>query len=87
MVLSLSGWLEREELTVLREIIASEAENRSVALDLKGVKLVDQDAVALLLHCEDKGVELKDCPAYIREWIARTRPEEKSKHLAGTTRA
>ena len=80
-VLSLSGWLEREELTELQEIIASEAANQNVALDLNGVKLVDHSAVAFLCRCESSGVELRNCPAYIREWIARMRPEDEAENL------
>jgi hypothetical protein len=44
-----------------------------VALDLTEVKLVDRDAVTLLARTEGNGIELRNCPAYIREWITRER--------------
>jgi len=44
-----------------------------VVLDLKDIKLVNRDAVKFLAHCEADGARLENCPAYIREWIARER--------------
>jgi hypothetical protein len=38
-------------------------------VDMKEVKLVDQDAVRFLSSCETGGTRLRNCPAYIREWI------------------
>ena len=40
---------------------------------MKEVRLVDQDAIAFLSYCEAGGAELRNCPAYIREWIERDR--------------
>jgi anti-anti-sigma regulatory factor len=71
VVLSLSGRLEGEELTDLERVIASEAHNRSIVLDLKDVKLVDQDSVTFLARCEARGTKLRNCPAYIRQWITK----------------
>ena len=42
-----------------------------IAPDLKDLTLVDRDAVRFLKSCEAGGITLKNCPAYIREWIAR----------------
>ena len=44
-----------------------------VALDLTEVKLVDRDAVTLLARTEGNGIELRNCPAYIRGWVTRER--------------
>jgi anti-anti-sigma regulatory factor len=71
VVLSLSGRLEGEELTEFEQVIASEARNRSVVLDLNAVKLVDQDSVTFLARCEARGTKLRNCPAYIRQWITK----------------
>ena len=30
---------------------------------------VDRDAVRFLIRCESEGVVLRNCSAYIREWI------------------
>jgi hypothetical protein len=44
-----------------------------VALDLADVKLVDRPAVSFLAACEARGIELRQCPRYIRDWIGRER--------------
>ena len=44
-------------------------------LDFTEVTLVDLDAVRFLISCEDGGVELVQCPLYVREWILRERAE------------
>jgi len=42
-----------------------------VALDLRNVTLISRDAIKLLSTVEEKGTELRNCPAYIREWVSR----------------
>jgi hypothetical protein len=32
---------------------------------MQEVKLVDQDAITFLSHCEDSGAQLRNCPGYI----------------------
>jgi anti-anti-sigma regulatory factor len=71
--LRLSGRLEGEQLGELQMAFAAEAPNEEVVLDLKEVKLVDQDAVTFLACCQASGIKLRNCPIYIREWIARER--------------
>jgi hypothetical protein len=46
---------------------------RGQVLDLKDLLLVDREAVKLLALRESNGVELRNCSAYIREWITRER--------------
>ena len=41
----------------------------------KNVLLVDREAVKLLAVRESNGAELRNCPAYIREWITRERED------------
>ena len=53
----------------LEKLLKCEAEHRSLVLDLREVKLVDRDVVSFLVNCESKGVNIANCPAYIREWI------------------
>jgi len=60
---------------VLEALIRSEANGRPIALDLKNVTLVGQDAIAFLERCEANNITLANCPAYIREWITRKRSE------------
>ena len=65
----LSGQIEEEDIAELEALIRSEAQGRRMVLDLKNLTLVGQDAIAFLDRCEANGITLKNCPAYIREWI------------------
>ena len=71
--LNLGGRLEGSELTELQSVIASESADRKIVLDLRDVKLIDQETVTFLARCETRGAQLRNCPAYIREWINRER--------------
>jgi hypothetical protein len=44
-------------------------------LDLREVTLVDVGIVRFLISCENEGVELVQCPLYVREWMFRERAE------------
>ena len=48
-----------------------EEEEGVVIIDLKDVLIVDREAIKLLAVCESNGVELRNCPNYIREWVTR----------------
>ncbi len=69
VVIKLSGRMGAENIGELETLISAEASGRSIVLDLKDLTLVDQDAVSFLRRCEADSIELKNCPAYIREWI------------------
>ena len=70
VVLCVSGRITADDLEVLRTAL----EERSVvAVRLADIELVDRDAVKLLALTEANGIELRHCPAYIREWITRER--------------
>jgi hypothetical protein len=73
VVLTLSGRMRTENLGELEKLISAEVGGRRIILDLKDLKLVDQDAVNFLKRCEGRSIQLKNCPAYIREWIAGER--------------
>ena len=70
IALRISGRIAAEDLDVLR---AALTDGGVVALDLTEVELVDRDAVLLLSRSEAKGIELRNCPTYIREWVTRER--------------
>jgi len=74
VVIKLSGRMDAEDLTALETLMTSEADSRPIVLDLRDLTLVDQDAVSFLKRCEADNVTLKNCPAYIREWIRGERP-------------
>lgn len=73
VVFTVSGRLDAENLTELKTLLSSEASGRRITLDLKELTRVDQDAVRLLKGCEADNIQLRNCPAYIREWITRER--------------
>jgi hypothetical protein len=56
---------------MLRELLGRE--KAGVVIDLKEVTLVDRDAVTFLALSETSGIELGNCPAYVREWVDRER--------------
>jgi len=73
VVFKLSGRMDAENLTELEMLLTSEADDRRIVLDLRDLTLVDQDAVSFLKRWEADNITLKNCPAYIREWITRQR--------------
>jgi hypothetical protein len=73
VVLCISGRITGEHVDTLRA--ALEQEGKTAAIDLKEVLLVNHEAVTLLAMCEINGTQLRDCPAYVREWVARERAQ------------
>ena len=71
VIFTLSGRIEAEHLEELQRVCSLETVGRLLVLDLNDVTLVDRNAVKYLARCEANGVELENCPAYIREWIDR----------------
>ena len=55
---------------------ALEQESGGLAIDLKNVLVVDGEAVKLLALSEASGIELRNCPPYIREWVTRERADK-----------
>ena len=72
-VFTVSGRIHSENLAELSNLIDAAAGGRGMVLDLKELILVDRAAVRFLKRCESNGIELRNCPAYIREWITRER--------------
>jgi hypothetical protein len=71
VIFTLSGRIEAEDIDELRRLFELEDATREIALDLRDVTLVDRDGVKFLAVCEVDGIQLQNCPAYIREWIGR----------------
>jgi anti-anti-sigma regulatory factor len=65
-VFSLSGRMDAENLGDLEALLNAESGDE-IILDLKDLTLVDLDVVRFLRHCETGSIELRNCPAYIRE--------------------
>ena len=70
VVFAVSGRLEAESVCELSALLALEPSTRAVTLELKDLVLVDRDAVSFLRSCADNGIELRNCPQYIRTWMA-----------------
>jgi anti-anti-sigma regulatory factor len=68
-IFALSGRIEEQNVPELQELLAGEAEVAKTVLDLEEVRLVDREAVRFLAACEARGIGLRNCPFYVREWI------------------
>jgi anti-anti-sigma regulatory factor len=74
VVFRVSGRIDRAYVEVLRELTENEKTAKGrVALDLTEVTVVSLEAVRALTFAEANGIELRNCPAYVREWISRVR--------------
>jgi anti-anti-sigma regulatory factor len=73
VVFKLSGRMDAENIGELEALIGAEASGLRIVLDMKDLTLVDQDVVSFLVRCETDSIDLKNCPAYIREWMTRER--------------
>ena len=71
VVFTVSGRLDTGNISELSALLAAEPGGRIRVLDLKDVVLVDRDAVRFLRTRQRVGVALRNCPAYIQEWIGR----------------
>src|SRR5712691_11180388 len=73
VVFTVSGRMDTESIAEVETLFRSEAKGRLIVLDIQDLTLVNQDAVSFLERCEANSIALKNCPAYIREWITRQR--------------
>ena len=71
VVFGVSGRIRQDQLELLEFLFVQTAEVSDIVLELRDVKLVDREAVRFLAKYESQGVLLRNCPAYIREWISR----------------
>jgi len=72
-VLRVSGRIDRAHIEALSELTEKETSTKGLAIDLTEVTVVSLEAVRALTIAEDSGIELRNCPAYVREWICRGR--------------
>jgi hypothetical protein len=70
----LTGRLQTDGIACIRSTLDDGCTRK--ILDLRDVGLVDLGVVHFLMSCEREGVELAECPPYIREWMIRERAEE-----------
>jgi hypothetical protein len=69
IVLHVCGWVDLECLNTLKELI--EAENGKIVLDLSEVMLADRGAAQFFATCERKGIDLRNCPSFLRLSVAK----------------
>ena len=67
IVFRVCGWVEIECVNTIKELI--EEETAKLALDLSEVTLANRDAATFLAVCELKGIELRNCPLFLRGWV------------------
>jgi len=71
VVFTVSGRLDAENVSELCQLIDREPAGAIVVLDLTNLVLADRDAVRLLRDWETgERIVLRNCPAYIRAWMA-----------------
>jgi hypothetical protein len=69
LVFAITGRIHAKEVPELQELLNGEMAPRDITFDLEEVRLVDREAVSFLRSCEARGIKLRNCPSYIREWI------------------
>jgi hypothetical protein len=69
VMFTVSGRMDSEGIAELERLFRSEANGCRMVLDLKDITLANRDAINFLERCEAGGITLKNCPAYVREWI------------------
>jgi hypothetical protein len=91
VVFTVSGRMESEGIAELETLFRSETNGRQIVLDLRDVTLANQDAINFLERCEAAGIMLKNCPAYVREWImsqksTRAKPARGRRNISDKSR-
>jgi len=67
--LFISGHLQEVHINMIDDLLTKETD--PVALDLGEVTLVDREAVKFLAILDARGVGLRNCPGFIREWMRK----------------
>jgi len=73
VLFTLSGHIDGEHAAELQ--VAFDGETLPIVLDLREVKRVDREVVVDLARWNTDGIKFENCPAYLREWIARTQED------------
>jgi anti-anti-sigma regulatory factor len=71
VVFTVSGQLDSDTVNELCQVVEAEPAGGVLVLDLTDLVLADRDAVRFLREYEARGrVVLRNCPAYVRRWMA-----------------
>jgi hypothetical protein len=68
IVLHGCGRVDVECVNTLKDLIEAES-SAEIVLNLSEVTLANRDAATFLAVCELKGIELRNCPAFLRGWV------------------
>jgi hypothetical protein len=68
---AVSGRLDVNGIAELKGLMYGYRKCHRLVLDLKDVGLVDRFAIQSLTAFEGNGVQLVNCPLYVRDWILR----------------
>jgi anti-anti-sigma regulatory factor len=71
IIIRLIGRIQAEHLDELKAQVSGNGPKPIV--DLEDVTLVDVQVVRFFGACQLRGIELRNCPPYIREWMLRER--------------
>jgi hypothetical protein len=69
VLLHISGHHQQVHVSMIEELIVQET--GPVILDLENVTLVDHEMVRFFAACDARGIELRNCPGFIREWMSK----------------
>jgi hypothetical protein len=69
VLLHISGHLQEVHINMIDELLTKETD--PVALDLGEVRLVDREVVKFLATLDARGIGLRHCPGFIREWMRK----------------
>lgn len=67
VVLRVSGHIRSEHVSIIKKLIARE--EGQIAFDLTEITLAERVAVGYLAVWELGGIEIRNCPPFLREWI------------------
>jgi hypothetical protein len=73
VVLNLCGRIHSDQLATIKE--SMRLEPGSIVLDLTEITLADRPAVVFLARCEAQGMERRNTPAFLSEWIAKEKTQ------------
>jgi hypothetical protein len=76
VIFTVSGRMDAENLGELKKLLISEVRGRCISLDLKELTLVSHRPRKVTASWSTDNIQLKNCPAYIREWITRERGQK-----------
>jgi hypothetical protein len=69
VMLHISGHIQEAHISIIEDLIAKETD--PLVFDLQEVTLVSLEVIRFLAACDVRGIELRNCPEFIREWLSK----------------